>query len=135
MNSALNGPKMDFALHRIWEGHPIPAGLFIDIMTEKCNLINTHLKTTRDFLSISANITNTSASITFHDIYLNDSKLRQVTHSNLPDLEDQLIYLWVEMQDLLRYFHIDDHAAELASTDTFYHELEYNEMLAANFML
>ena len=58
-----------------------------------------------------------------------------MTLSNLPDLEDQLIYLWTEMHDLLHYYHIDDHAAELASIDTFYHELEYNEMLQANFML
>ena len=132
---ALNGPNMEFALHRIHEGHPIPAGLFIDIMTEKCKLINTHLKTTRDFLMIAASITNTTASITFHDIYLNDSKLRQVTLSNLPDLEDQLIYLWIEMRDLLHYYHIDNHTAELVSIDTFYHKLEYNEMLQANFML
>ena len=104
-------------------------------MTEKCKLINTHLKTTRDFLMIAASVTNTTASITFHDIYLNDSKLRQVTLSNLPDLEDQLIYLWIEMHDLLCYYHIDNHAAELASIDSFYHELEYNEMLQENFML
>ena len=132
---ALNGDKMDFALNRIWQGHPIPAGLFIDIMTEKCQLINTHLRTTRGFLMIEASITNMSTTITFHDIYLNDSKLRQVTLSNNPDLEDQLIYLWMEVRDFLRYFHIDDHATELASIDTFYHELEYNEMIAANFML
>ena len=41
---ALNGPNMDFALYRIREGHPIPPGLFIDIMTEKCQLINKHLR-------------------------------------------------------------------------------------------
>ena len=80
---ALNGPNMEFALNRIREGHPIPAGLFIDIITEKCQLINTHLGTTREFLMITASVTNTTVSITFHDIYLNDSKLRQVTLSNL----------------------------------------------------
>ena len=132
---ALNGNNMDFALNRIWQGHPIPARLFIDIMTEKCQLINTHLRTTRDFLMTESSITNTSATITFHDIYLNDSKLRKVTLSNKPDLEDQLIYLWMEVRDFLRYFHIDDHEEELASIDTFYHELEYEQMVAANFML
>ena len=39
---ALNRPNMEFALNRIQEGHPIPAGLFIDIMTEKCQLLNKH---------------------------------------------------------------------------------------------
>ena len=35
---ALNGPNMDFALNRIHEVHLIPAGLFIDIMTEKLSI-------------------------------------------------------------------------------------------------
>ena len=82
-----------------------------------------------------ASVTNTMASIKFHDIYLEDSELRHVTLSNKPDLEDQLIYLWTEMHDLLRYYHIDNHAVELASIDIFYHELAYNEMMQANFML
>ena len=47
---AVNGPNMEFALNRIREGYSVPTGLFIDIMTEKCQLINKHLRTTRDFL-------------------------------------------------------------------------------------
>ena len=101
---ALSGDEMDFALNRIWQGHPIPARLFIDIMTEKCQLINIHLKTTREFLMIEASITNTSTTITFHDIYLTDSKFKQVTLTNKSDLEDQLIHLWTEVRDFLRYF-------------------------------
>ena len=132
---AINGPNMEFALSRIREGHSVPTGLFIDIMTEKCQLINQHLHKTRDFLVIMASVTDMMASIKFHDIYLEDSELQHVTLSNKPDLEDQLIYLWTEMHDLLRYYHIDDHAAELASIDIFYHELAYNEMMQANFML
>ena len=72
---AVNGPKMEFALDRIREGHLIPTGLFIDIMTEKCQLINQHIHTTRDYLMIMACITNMMASIKFHDIYLADSEL------------------------------------------------------------
>ena len=131
----INGPNMEFALSRIREGHLVPTGLFIDIMTEKCQLINKHLHKTRENLMIMASVTNMTASIKFHDIYLEDSELRHVTLSNKPDLEDQLIYLWTEMCDLLRYYHIDDHAAELASIDIFYHELAYDEMMQANFML
>ena len=116
---AVNGPNMEFALGRIREGHSVPAGLFIDIMTEKCQLINKHLHKTREYLMIMASVTNTMASIKFHHIYLEDSELQHVTLSNKPDLEDQLIYLWTEMCDLLRYYHIDDHAAELASIDIF----------------
>ena len=58
-----------------------------------------------------------------------------MTLSNQPDLEDQLIHLWMEVRDILRYYHVDDHMEELASIDTFYHELAYNEMVQANFML
>ena len=125
---------MEFALNRIKGGHSVPTGLFIDIMTEKCQLLNKHLHDTRDYLLIVASITNTTASIKFHNLYLADSEIRHVTLSNMPDLEDQLIYLWTEMRDLLRYYHIDDHEAELTTVDTFYSDLAYNEMVQANFM-
>ena len=131
---ALNRPNMDFALYRIREGHPIPPGLFMDIMTEKCQLINKHLCDTRDHLMIMASITNTLASIQFHDILFEDSEFRRVTLSNCPDLEDQLIHLWIEVCDILRYYHINDHEAELVAIDTFYSDLAYNEMVQANFM-
>ena len=71
---ALNRSNMDFALYRIRDGHPIPPGIFIDIMTEKCQLINQHLRNTRDHLMIMASITNTSASVQFHDILFEDSE-------------------------------------------------------------
>ena len=131
----VNGPNMEFTCDLIRTGCTIPAGLFIDIMAEKCILINKHLCTTRDYLVIMANITNTMASIKFHDTYLEDSEIRHVTLSNLPDLEDQLIHLWTEVHDLLRYYHIDDHDAKLASIDTFYSDLAYEELMQANFML
>ena len=88
--------------------------LFIDIMTEKCQLINKHLHDTHDHLMIMASITNTSASIQFHDILFEDSEFRQVTLSNLPDLEDQLIHLWTEVCDVLRYYHINNHECRIS---------------------
>ena len=127
---------MEFALYLLRDGCTVPAGLFIDILTEKCRLINKHLHRVTDHLVIIASIMNTMASIKFHDINLEeDSQLLRVTLSNLPDLEDQLIHLWTQVHSLLRYYHIDDHAAELASIDMFYHDLEYEELLQANFML
>ena len=132
---AVNGEIMEFARGLIRNGRTIPAALFIDILTEKCQLLNKHLHSTRDCLMIVACITNDTASIKFHDIHYEISEMRHVTLSNMPDLEDQLKYLWTEMRDFLHYFHIDDHAAELASIDTFYRELEYNQMVQANFML
>ena len=84
---ALSGENMDFALNRIRQGHSIPAGLFIDILAEKCQLINKHLRRVIDHLVIMASITNTAASIKFHDIDLeDDNQILHITLTNLPDL-------------------------------------------------
>ena len=132
---AVNGDNMEFAADLIRTGHTVPTALFIDILTVKCQLINRHLRTTRDYLVIMASVTNMTASIKFHDTYLEDSEIQHVTLSNLPDLEDQLIHLWMEVRDILRYYHIDDHDAELASIDTFYSNLAYEQLMQVNFML
>ena len=39
---SVNGPTMDFALDLMLDGHDIPNGLFVDILTEKCHLIHKH---------------------------------------------------------------------------------------------
>ena len=130
---ALSGDNMDFALYRIRDGHLTPPSLFIDIMVEKCQLINHHFCNTRDHLRVVASVTNTAATVKFHDTLLADSELRMVTLSNKPDIEDQLVQLWIEVQDLLRYYHEDDHKAEGASIDMYYRDFEYNQMMAEFF--
>ena len=55
-----------------------------------------------------------------------------VTLSNKPDIKDQLIQFWTEVQKLLKYYHEDDRIAELASIDTYYRDFEYNHMTAIN---
>ena len=131
---AVNGPNMEFACDLLRDGHSIPAALFIDILTEKCLSINRYLCASRDYLVIVPSITNTTASIKFHDLYLEDSEMQHVTLSNHHDLEDQLIHLWTEVCGFLQYYHIDDHAAELASIDVFYSDLAYEELVQANIM-
>ena len=130
---ALSGELMDFALGLINHKRKVPAALFIDILTEKCQLISQYLRSTRDCLVLVANLSNDQVSIKFHDTHYEISKMKHITLTNQLDLDDQLIYLWTEVRDLMRYFHIDDHHAELSSIDTFYHELEYNQMVAADF--
>ena len=132
---AVNGPNMEFVLDLMRDGHSIPASLFIDIMTEKCQLINKHIRDSKDCLVMMASITNTMASIKFYDKDFENYQLLHITLSNLPDLEDQLCHLWTEVLSLLWDYHIDDHAAELASIDTFYSNLEYEELVKVNFML
>ena len=130
---SLSGENMDFILYRIRDGHLTPPSLFIDIMVEKCQLINHHFCNTRDHLKVVANVTNTTATVKFHDTLLADSELKIVTVSNTSDLEKQLIQLWTEVQKLLKYYHEDDRIAELASIDTYYRNFAYNRMLAQFF--
>ena len=128
-----SGENMEFAIYRIREGHPTPPSLFIDILVEKCQLINHHFCNTRDHLRIVTSVTNMAATIKFHDISLEDSELKIVSLSNTSDLEEQLIQLWTEVQKLLKYYHEDDRIAELASIDTYYRDFEYNQMMAEFF--
>ena len=61
---AVAGETMDFALKRILEGHPTPPALFIEIIVEKCQLINYHFLKTRDPLRVVANVNATTATVT-----------------------------------------------------------------------
>ena len=126
---ALSGENMDFVLYRIRDRHLTPPSLFIDIMVEKCQLINHHFCNMRDHLRVVASVTNTAATVKFCDTLLADSELRMVTLSNKPDIDDQLVQLWFEVQDLLQYYNEDDHKAERASIDTYYRDFEYNKMM------
>ena len=56
---AVNGPNMESALNLLIDGHLVPATLFINILTEKFQLINKHLCSTRNYLMITATVTNT----------------------------------------------------------------------------
>ena len=72
---AVSGENMDFAIGLISNGRTVPATLFIDILTEKCQLINKHLHSTRDCLMIVANLSNDKASIKIHDTHYEDSEM------------------------------------------------------------
>ena len=126
---AVNGLNMEFAIHLVADGHGIPGGLFVDILTEKCQLIHKHIKASKDCLLMVANVNNTVATIKLFDRNLEDSQLLHCTISNHSDLEDQLYRLWIEVQGILKDYTIDDHAAELRNIDTYYSSLEYEEMM------
>ena len=49
---------MEFASSLVRDGRTIPAALFIDILTKKCQLLNKNLRSTSDCLMIVASITN-----------------------------------------------------------------------------
>ena len=98
---SMSGLKMNFALHLIVDGHDIPNRLFVDMLTEKRQLIHNHIRASKDCLMMVANISNTIATIKLYDRDLEDSHLLYCTISNHPDLEEQLYRLWIEVRGIL----------------------------------
>ena len=108
---------MEFAINPIADGCDVPDKLFIDILTENCQLIHQHIKASKDCLMMVANISNTVATIKLFDRDLEDSQLLYCTISNHTDLEEQLYHLWIEVQGILSDYSIDDHTAMLHHND------------------
>ena len=126
---SVNGLNMEFATHLIADSCSLPHGLFVDILTEKCQMLHRHINSSKDCLMLVANVNGTMATIKLFDGNLMDSQLLHCTISNLWDLEDQLYRLWIEVRSILKAYAIDDHATELRSIDTYYSSLEYEDMM------
>ena len=122
---------MEFAINLIMNGHSILDGLFIDILTEKCQLIHKHIKSLKDCLLMVGNINHTVATIKLFDRNLEDSQLLHCTISNHCGLEEQLYRLWIEVHSILRDYSVDDHSAKPRTIDTYYSSLEYEDMIQA----
>ena len=88
---AMGGLNMAFATNLTWEGKPLLKTLFIDIMTEKTQMLIDHLKHLHLGLSLMANINENVATVRLYDNYAINSLLLHVTISNLWDIEDQLL--------------------------------------------
>ena len=131
---AMSGKTMDFTLGRIRNGLLTPPALFTEIIVEKCQLINHHFLNTRDHLRIVANVSSMTVTIAFHDTIIEDSKLKIVTIANTPDLEKQLVQLWLEVQQVLKYYNENDRIAEMASIETYYNSFAYNQMIVQHFI-
>ena len=87
------GLNMEFAVHLAADGHSILSLLFVDILTEKCQLLHQHIRTCRDCLILVVNIGCTVATMKLFDKNKLDSQLIYFTMLNLWDLEDQLYRL------------------------------------------
>ena len=127
----VNGLNMEFAIHLIEDGHSIPDGLFVNILTEKCQLLHQYIKSSRDCLMLVANIGSTMATIKLFNKNLMDSQLLHCTISNLWDLEEQLYHLWIEMCSVLKEYAVDDLSTKFRNVDTYYSSLEYEDMMHA----
>ena len=109
----------------ILEGRLTTPTLFNTVMAEKCQLVNHHFLNTRDHLKLVVNISHTTATIAFHDNNIADSLIKKMTITNMPDLEEQLIQLWLEVQQILKHYHEEDSRAEKASIDSYYRNYEF----------
>ena len=86
---SVNELNMEFTIHLVRDGHSIPDGLFVDILTEKCQLLHQHIKASKDCLMLVVNIGSKMATIKLFNKNLMDSQLLHCTISNLWDLEEQ----------------------------------------------
>ena len=49
----VNGLNMEFAINLVADRRSIPNGLFVDILTEKCQMLHRHIKASKDCLDVS----------------------------------------------------------------------------------
>ena len=128
---SVNRLNMEFAINLARDGHSIPDGLFVDILTEKCQLLHQHIKSSKDCLMLVANIGRTMAAIKLFNKNLMDSQLLHCTISNLWDLEEQLYRLWLEVHGMLKDYTVDDLSVELKNIDDYYSSTTYEDMMCA----
>ena len=75
--------------------------LFVQLLTDKANMLKKHLKDTQSSLVICANIGPNVAIFKLYNTLEEDSLKLQCTISNLGDLEEQLYQLWVLLNYLI----------------------------------
>ena len=128
---SVNGLNMEFAIHLAADGHSIPDLLFVDILTEKCQLLHQHIWSYKDCLMLVANIGHTMATIKLFDKNKLDSQLLHFTVSNLWDLEEQLYRLWIKVHRVLKDYMVNDPLLELRNIMDYYSSMAYHDMMSA----
>ena len=128
---SVNGLNMEFAIYLAADGHSIPDLLFVDILTEKCQLLHQHIWSSKDCLMLVANIGHTMATIKLFDKNIMDSQLLHFTVSNLWDLEEQLYRLWIEVHGVLKDYAVNDPLLELRNIMDYYSSTTYHDMMSA----
>ena len=108
-NFAMGGLPMHFTKVLITEGKSIPKTLFLDVMVEKTRILIEHIKNHHLGLCLTANMGGNTAVIWVYDNFTTvNSQVLQMTISNLPDLEDQLLRLYMEINGVIYDFMPDD---------------------------
>ena len=83
----------------------IPENLFVNMMTDKANIIKGHLNKSVHPLIIVANIGPTMAVFKFYDTNEEEDSLKLcMTLSNLGDIDEQICVLWQQVNFLLQQY-------------------------------
>ena len=82
----------------------MPENLFVQLLTDKANMLKKHLKTTQSDLVICANIGPNMATFILYNIKEEDSLKLYITISNLGDIDEQLYQFWVQLNYLLKEY-------------------------------
>ena len=122
---------MEFAIHLTSDGYPVPESLFIDIVAEKCLLLQHYLKSAVKCLTMVTNVNKGTAAIKFIDQDIIEPPLLQLTILNLDDLEEQFFTLWMKAHKVLKAYNAHNNSAELEHIVHYYHSMEYVEMMHA----
>ena len=130
----INGLNMEFVIKLAADGCSIPDLLFMDILTEKCQLIHHCIQSYRDCLILVVNIGCTMAAIKLFDKSKLDSQLLHFTVLNLWDLEEQLYRLWIKVCGVLNDYVVNGHLLELKNITNYYHSMAYYDLLNACIM-
>ena len=87
------------------EGKPLPKTLFLDVLVKKTQHLIEHIKHHHLGYFLTANIGQHSANIRMYDNFATvNSQLLHITISNLPDLENQLWKLYIEVNGVIYDF-------------------------------
>ena len=82
----------------------IPEEMFIQLLTEKANIIKDHLRNRHSKFTIIANIGSPTATFKLYDLSEEDSLKLHVTLSNLGDIDEQICQLWQHVIFLLKQY-------------------------------
>ena len=100
----MEGENMVFTAELAADGKALPKGLFLDIMLEKTQMLNIHLKHLNLGLVLVVNIGENMVTVKIYDTFAEDSVKLHFTILNLWDIEDQLYRLWIEVNGVLQNY-------------------------------
>ena len=109
-NFALGGLPIHLAKVLLMEGKSLPKELFMEVIVEKTQILVEHVKNHHLGLCLTTNINGNSAIIRIYDNFATvNTQVLQITLLNLPDLEDQLFHLYMEVTGVIPDFMLEDY--------------------------